>query len=47
LYTNEDSANPIPINWYSGYGPEEVEFAVDNQGKIGQLLPCGGPAVAL
>ena len=47
LYTNEDSANPIPINWYSGYGPQEVKFFVDNQGKIGELYPCGGPAVAL
>jgi hypothetical protein len=41
LYTNTDSANPIPIDYYSGYGPEEVEFAVDNQGKVGALSTCG------
>jgi len=43
LYTATDSANPIPINYYSGYGPQEVEFYVDNQGKVGALSTCSGP----
>ena len=47
LYVATDSANPIPIDYYSGYGPQEVEFFVDNQGKVGALSTCGGPTVAL
>jgi hypothetical protein len=43
LYTATDSANPIPQTYYSGYGPQEVEFFVDNQGKVGALSTCGGP----
>ena len=47
LYTATDSANPIPQTYYSGYGPQIVEFFVDNQGKVGALSTCGGPTVAL
>lgn len=43
LYTATDSANPIPQTYYSGYGPQVVEFFVDNQGKVGALSTCGGP----
>ena len=47
LYAATDSANPIPIDYYSGFGPQVVEFFVDNQGKVGALSTCGGPTVAL
>jgi hypothetical protein len=43
LYAAADSAQTIFPGYYSGYGPQAVEFYVSNTGKVGALSSCGNP----